>query len=94
MNNANHVVGSGIVHYNDGSTPLAALVWHAVIWFPTSEWPEDLGAIRPSHRGEALAINNRGWIVGSMEDPYRPAAHATLWKLPAIPTVTSSASRR
>jgi uncharacterized membrane protein len=94
MNNANQVVGSGIVHYNDGSTPLAALVWHAVIWFPTSEWPEDLGAIRPSHRGEALAINNRGWIVGSMEDPYRPATHATLWKLPAIPTVTSSASRR
>lgn len=94
MNNANQVVGSGIVHYNDGSTPLAALVWHAVIWFANSEWPEDLGAIRPSHRGEALAINNHGWIVGSMDDPYRPAKHATVWKLPAIPTVTSSMSRR
>jgi uncharacterized membrane protein len=94
MNNGNQVVGSALVHYQDGTLPLASLLWHAVVWFPGSEWPEDLGAIRPSHVGEALAINNRGWIVGWMKDPYRPAEHATLWKLPAIPTVTSPASRR
>jgi uncharacterized membrane protein len=94
MNDANQIVGWAPLHYQDVSTPLASLVRHAVIWFPGSELPEDLGAIRPSHVGEALAINNRGWIVGSMNDPYRPAKHATLWKLPAIPTVTPSASRR
>lgn len=93
LNNANHVVGWAPLHYQDVTTPLASLVRHAVIWFPGSALPEDLGAIRPSHVGEALAINNRGWIVGSMNDPYRPAVHATLWKLPA-PTVTSSAARR
>ncbi|HZI29563.1 MAG TPA: hypothetical protein VFD64_15445 [Gemmatimonadaceae bacterium] len=94
LNNANQVVGWAPLHYQDVTTPLASFVTHAVIWFPGSELPEDLGAIRPSHVGEALAINNRGWIVGSMNDPYRPAEHATLWKLPAIPTVTSPASRR
>jgi hypothetical protein len=94
MNNANQIVGSALVPYQDGTTVLPFLVRHAVIWFANSEWPEDLGAIRPSHVGEALAINNRGWIVGSMNDPYRPATHATLWKLPALPTVTSPAARR
>ena len=91
MNNANQVVGSALVHYNDpsGGGPLAALVWHAVIWFPSSQWPEDLGAIRPSHAGEAVAINNRGWVAGSMSNnSYSLQRHATVWKLPATPTIS------
>ena len=81
MNNANQIVGSAPVHYNDGSGPLAALVTHAVIWFPGSEWPEDLGAIRPSQPGAASAINNHGLIVGSVHS-YPLRDHATAWQLP------------
>ena len=91
LNNANQVVGSAFVHYSDGVTVFASLVRHAVIWFPGSQWPEDLGAIRPSQAGDALAINNRGWVVGSMNN-YTLDRHATLWKLPAMPS--TAAARR
>ena len=90
MNNSNHIVGSALVHYFDGMTgPLAALVWHAVIWFPGSQWPEDLGAIRPSYRGEAVAINNHGWVVGFMNDNTSLRSHAIVWKLPASYTINA-----
>ena len=81
MNNANQVVGSAVIHYNDGTGPIAALVQHAVIWFATGQLPEDLGAIRPGQYGEARAISNRGWVVGATySSSLRP--HATIWKLP------------
>jgi hypothetical protein len=92
MNNANQVVGEALVHFNDGSGagPVAALVWHAVIWFPGSQWPEDLGAIQPSFPGEAVAINNHGWVVGWMSKGDGPfSRHAIVWKLPD--TYTSNA---
>lgn len=98
MNNANQVVGRALVHFNDGSGagPLAALVWHAVIWFPNSQWPEDLGAIQPSYPGEAVAINSHGWIAGWMNSPGSLSRHAIVWKLPASYTsnVPLAASRR
>jgi len=98
MSNSNQVVGSALVHYSDGvnSGPYAALIQHAVIWFPGSQWPEDLGAIRPSHPGEALAINNRGWVVGFTygDDFFKP--HAVVWKLPGSSVIAAPipASRR
>jgi len=82
MNNANQIVGSAYVYYNNGSGPLAPLVWHAVIWFPSSQWPEDLSAIRPAQRSDAKAINNRGLVVGSVGASYSTPPHATVWKLP------------
>lgn len=94
MNNANQVVGSAFVHYNDGSGPLAATVDHAVIWFPGSELPEDLGAILPWASGAGLAINNHGLVVGFVRDrdgfPYHE--HATVWQLPG--TLSLPAERR
>lgn len=93
INNANQIVGSALVHYSDGVNVYAALVRHAVIWFPGSQWPEDLGAIRPSHAGTAHAINNHGWVVGSMHN-YTLARHATLWKLPSVPTVSAPLAAR
>ena len=84
LNNANQLVGAALVHFNDGSGALAALIWHAVIWFPNSQWPEDLGAIQPSFRGEAVAINNHGWVAGWMDNREGPfSRHAIVWKLPA-----------
>lgn len=81
MNNANQVVGSAVIHYNDGTGPLAAFVQHAVIWFAGGQRPEDLGAIRPWQYGEARAISNHGWVVGATySSSLRP--HATIWKLP------------
>lgn len=95
INNANQIVGSAPVHYTDGVTVYAALVWHAVIWFPGSQLSEDLGAIRPSHSGGAVAINNRGWVVGTMSNNSLFDQHATVWKLPATPIAgPSSAARR
>jgi len=93
INNANQIVGSALVHYSDGVTVYAPLVRHPVIWFPGSQWPEDLGAIRPSHAGTAHAINNHGWVVGFMNN-YTLARHATVWKLPAVPTVSPPAAAR
>lgn len=94
MNNANQVVGVAYVHYNDGSGPLAATVDHAVIWFPGSELPEDLGAILPWASGAGLAINNHGLVVGFVRDregfPYHE--HATIWQLPG--TLSLPAERR
>jgi uncharacterized membrane protein len=84
MNNANLIVGSALVHYNEGAGPLAATIYHAVVWFPGGELPEDLGAIHPWASGEGLAINNHGLVVGFVRDrdgfPYY--AHATIWQLP------------
>ena len=93
INNANQIVGSALVHYSDGVDVYAPLVRHAVIWFPGSQGPEDLGAIRPSHAGTAHAINNHGWVVGAMHDNTL-ARHATLWKLPATPTVATPSAAR
>ena len=87
INNADHVVGSAAVHYNDGSGPLAGMVRHAVIWFPGGQWPEDLGAIQPERYGEAAAINNHGLVAGSVWTGIRP--HATAWKLPTGLTTRS-----
>jgi hypothetical protein len=94
INNADHVVGSAAVHYNDGSGPLAGMVRHAVIWFPGGQWPEDLGAIQPERYGEAAAINNHGLVVGSVWTGMSP--HATAWRLPGGLTTRSlrPASRR
>ena len=92
INNSNQIVGSALVHYNDGSGPVAALVQHAVIWFPGGEWPEDLGAIRPWQWGEAQAINNYGLIVGHTNDAQQ-REHAAAWQLPRtapqLPRVSS-----
>lgn len=95
LNNANQVVGTALVHVSDGSLPRAALLWHAVIWFPGSQWPEDLGAIHPSEIGQAVAINNHGWAVGTMQRSFFDR-HATVWILPATPTIglPLAASRR
>lgn len=93
INNANQIVGSALVHHSDGVVVHAPLVRHAVIWFPGSLWPEDLGAIRPSHAGTANAINNHGWVAGSMNN-YTLARHATVWKLPAAPTVSAPPAAR
>ena len=91
MNNANQVVGSAYVHYNDGSGPLPVLMEHAVIWFADSQWPEDLGAIRPWETGSAAAINERGLVVGSVREterwPY--PVHATAWQLPGSLTTAT-----
>ena len=81
MNETNHVVGSALVHYDDGSGPLAALVRHAVVWFPGGGLPEDLGAIQTSQWGEARAINNQGLIVGSIRG-FDQRNHAIYWRLP------------
>ena len=94
INNTNQIVGSALVHYSDGVNVYASLVWHAVIWFPGSQWPEDLGAIRPSHSGSAVAINDRGWIVGSMSNNTLFDQHATVWKLPATPIADPPAASR
>ena len=91
INNADHVVGSAAVHYNDGSGPLAAMVRHAVIWFPGGQWPEDLGAIQPERYGEARAVNNHGLVVGSVYSGTWP--HATAWRLPGAITTRSTRSR-
>ena len=88
MNNANLVVGAAWVHWNgNDNLPLAAMVLHAVIWFPGSQWPEDLGAIRPGELGEAYAINNHGLVAGIMQNSFR--RHATVWKLAATTTTGS-----
>jgi hypothetical protein len=50
MNNANQIVGSAFVHYDDGTCPLAATVYHAVIWFPGAICRRILG---PYIRGQA-----------------------------------------
>ena len=97
MNNANQVVGSAYVHYNDGTGPLPVLMEHAVIWFAGSQWPEDLGAIRPWEVGGAAAINGQGLVVGSVREterwPY--PAHATVWELPgSLTTATPPRLRR
>jgi hypothetical protein len=95
MNNANMIVGAALVHWNGAGVPLAALIEHAVIWFPDSQWPEDLGAIRPSQYGEAVAINNHGWVAGKTYGTFFET-YATVWKLPSTPTIgiPQSASRR
>jgi uncharacterized membrane protein len=95
INNANQVVGWALVHVIEGSLPRAALIRHAVIWFPGSQWPEDLGAIRLSEFGEAVAINNHGWVAGKMQKSGFDS-HATVWKLFSTPTVVAplAASRR
>ena len=94
LNNANQIVGGALVHYNDGSNPRAELISHAVIWFPGSQWPEDLGAIQPQFFGEATAISNRGWVVGWMNYNVLFEDHATVWKLPTTPVVSVPGSRR
>ena len=95
INNANQVVGSALVHVIEGSLPRAALIQHAVIWFPGSQWPEDLGAIRLSEFGEAVAINNHGWVAGKMQKSFFDH-HATVWKLSSNLTVVGplATSRR
>jgi hypothetical protein len=93
VNNANLAVGSAWVHWNSGSLPLTAMVQHAVIWFPGSQWPEDLGAIHPSEYGEAVAINNHGWIAGTTQRSFFDR-FATVWKLPASLTVGASVATR
>lgn len=81
MNNDGQAVGSALVHYDDGSGPLAAMVRHAVLWMPGGQWPEDLGAIHPSQAGEARAISNQRLVVGSinLSGLHR---HAAAWILP------------
>jgi len=95
INNANQVVGWAPVHVIEGSVPRAALIRHAVIWFPGSPWPEDLGAIRLSEFGEAVAINNHGWVAGKMQKSFFDH-HATVWKLRSTPNVVAplATSRR
>ena len=95
MNNVNLVVGSALVHYNDGSGPLNAFVRHAVVWFPGGQFPEDLGAFRPWEYGEATAINNHGLVVGSVIKGFSLGPHATAWKLPGgLTTATPARLRR
>jgi hypothetical protein len=80
MNNLNQVTGYSYVHYNDGNGALAALVRHAVIWFPGGQVAEDLGAIRPWESGEGRAINNHGLVVGFVRVSFA-REQATAWKL-------------
>lgn len=94
LNNANQVVGSAYVNYNDGSGPLPFFVWHAVVWFPGSQFPEDLGAFRPWEYGEATAINNHGLVVGRVIKGFGQSPHATAWKLPSGLTTAASARLR
>jgi hypothetical protein len=94
MNNANQIVGSALVNYNDGSGPLGFLVQHAVVWFPGGQFAEDLGAFRPWEYGEATAINNHGLVVGRVIKGFTQDSHATAWRLPSGLTTAAPARVR
>ena len=87
MNDSGLVVGAALVQYNEGTGPAIGLQEHAVVWFPGSLFPEDLGAIYGSQLGEARAINNRGLVAGFLRGSDRKN-HATAWRLPGVAAVT------
>lgn len=77
-----------------GAASLAESVVHAAAWDPAGRI-RDLGVLAGGDYSEAIAINNRGWIVGwsSRETDPDPEAtppdHAVLWRdgtpVPLVP---------
>jgi probable HAF family extracellular repeat protein len=75
-----------------GAASLPESVVHAALWDPAGRI-QDLGVLAGGDYSEAIAINNRGWIVGwsnrEINPEGTPPDHAVLWRdgtlVPLVP---------